>query len=162
MLKKKYFMRTNKAILFFISIMLVLSGCSLNEDVAELYTKENPLHAELVLPDTISSEEIVPIQVILTQNGKQVKDVESIQFEIWKYGKSQSTIVQPNQKEDGTYEVHQTFDRDGLYFIKIHASHSGSTIMPQAQFVVGELSDSELEYLQKDLPEQEEMHEHHH
>jgi hypothetical protein len=142
--------------------MLVLSGCSLNEDVAELYTKEYPLHAELVLPEAISSEEAVPIQVILTQNGKQVKDVDSIHFEIWKHDDAQHTHEQPNLYEDGTYGLKQTFTSDGLYYIKIHASHNGSIIMPQAQIVVGELTDSELEYLQKDLPEQEEMHEHHH
>jgi hypothetical protein len=155
-------MRINRIFLLFIWIVLLLSGCSLKEDVAELYTKENPLHAELVLPDTISTEELVPIHVILTQNGKQVKDVDFIHFEIWKHEDAQHTHEQPNLYEDGTYGLNKTFDSDGLYYIKIHASHNGSTIMPKAQMVVGELSDSELEYLQKDLPEQEEIHEHHH
>lgn len=155
-------MRANRITLLFIWTMLLLSGCSLKEDVAELYTKENPLHAELILPETISSDESVPIQVILTQNGKPVKDVDSIHFEIWKHDGEQHTHEQPNLYEEGTYGVNQTFESDGLYYIKIHASHHGSTIMPQAQIVVGELSDSELEYLQKDLPEQEDMHKHHH
>ncbi len=35
-------------------------------------------------------------------------------------------------------------------------------IMPQKQFIVGELSKSELEYLQKGAQKQNAPHEHHH
>jgi hypothetical protein len=149
---------------FLIAIIgLFLGGCSLKEDVAELYVQEQPFHAEVVLPETITSGEQVPIKVILTQDGKKVEEVDSVEFEIWKHDDAiQATVEQPDKLEEGIYGINKTFDRDGLYYIKIHASKGGAIIMPQVQIVVGELSKSELEYLQKDVREKEEGHDHHH
>lgn len=149
---------------FLITIIgLLLGGCSLKEDSAELYLKEQPLHAEVILPETIMSQEQVPIKVILTQDGKKVEEVDSVEFEMWKHDDAiHATVEQPSELEEGTYGINKTFDRDGLYYIKIHASKGDAIIMPQVQIVVGELSKSELEYLQKDLSEKEEGHEHHH
>lgn len=149
---------------FLIAIIgLFLGGCSLKEDVAELYVQEQPLHAEVVLPETIMSQEQVPIKVILTQDGKKVEEIDSVEFEIWKHDDSlHATSEKPNKLEEGIYGINKTFDRDGLYYIKLHASKGGAIIMPQVQVVVGELSKSELEYLQKDVREKEKVHDHHH
>lgn len=149
---------------FLITIFgLLLGGCSLKEDAAELYLQEQPLHAEVVLPERITSEEPVPIKVILTQDGKKVEEVDSVEFEMWKHDDTNhATVEQPSELEEGTYGINKTFERDGLYYIKIHASKGNAIIMPKVQIVVGELSKSELEYLQKDLPEKEEGHDHHH
>jgi hypothetical protein len=63
---------------------------------------------------------------------------------------------------DGMYRVTKDFEQDGLYFVKIHASSSGSTIVPTQQFIVGELSTCELQYLQKGQKPEGEAEEHHH
>ncbi|WP_066059655.1 FixH family protein [Robertmurraya korlensis] len=144
-------------------IVLFLGGCSLKEDVAELYLQEKPLHAEVTLPESISSREQVPLKVILTQDGKRVEEVDSLEFEFWKHDDFlHATSEQPIKLEAGIYGTTKKFDSDGLYYLKIHASNDGSIIMPQIQVVVGELSNSELEYLQKDVQEKEEGHDHHH
>lgn len=154
---------TMKKIFLIVIIGLLLGGCSLKEDAAELYLQEQPLHAEVVLPEIITSGEQVPIKVILTQEGKKVEEVDSVEFEIWKHDDAtHATIEQPDKLEEGIYGINKTFDHDGLYYIKIHASKGGAIIMPQVQIVVGELSKSELEYLQKDVREKEESHDHHH
>jgi len=154
---------TMRKVFLFAIIGLLLGGCSLKEDVAELYLQEQPLHAEVVMPEIIKSGEQVPIKVILTQDGKKVEEVDSVEFEIWKHDDAlHATSEQPDKLEEGMYAINKTFESDGLYYIKIHASKSDSIIMPQVQFVVGELSKSELEYLQKDLREKEEGHDHHH
>lgn len=154
---------TMKKVFLIAIIGLFLGGCSLKEDVAELYLQEQPLHAEVVLPEIIKSEEQVPINVILTQDGKKVEEVDSVEFEMWKHDDAlHATIEQPEKCEEGIYGINKTFDRDGLYYIKIHASKDGAIIMPQVQVVVGELSKSELEFLQNDVPEKEEGHDHHH
>lgn len=162
-------MRRNKGDIIMKKVFLIaiigflLGGCSLKEDAAELYLQEQPLYAEVILPEIIKSEEQVPIKVILTQDGKKVEEVESVEFEIWKHDESlHATVEQPSELEEGTYGINKTFESDGLYYIKIHASKGDSIIMPQVQVVVGELSKSELEFLQKDLREKEEGHEHHH
>lgn len=155
--------RTMKKVFLITVFGLLLGGCSLKEDAAELYLQEQPLHAEVVLPETIMSQEQVPIKVILTQGGKKVEEIDSVEFEMWKHDDSlHATIEKPVKLEEGIYGINKTFDRDGLYYIKIHASMGDAIIMPQVQVVVGELSKSELEYLQKDLLEKEEGHEHHH
>jgi hypothetical protein len=155
--------RTMKKVFLITMIGLLLGGCSLKKDAAELYLKEQPLHVEVVLPESITSEEPVPIKVILTQDGKKVEEVDSVEFEMWKHDDAiQATVEQPDKLEEGIYGINKTFDRDGLYYIKIHASKGDAIIMPQVQVVVGELSKSELEYLQKNVREKEEIHEHHH
>lgn len=153
---------TMKKIFLIVIISLLLGGCSLKEDAAELYLQEQPLHAEVVLPKIITSGEQVPIKVILTQEGKKVEEVDSVELEIWKHDATHATIEQPDKLEEGTYGINKTFDHDGLYYINIHASKGGAIIMPQVQIVVGELSKIELEYLQKDVREKEESHDHHH
>ena len=50
----------------------------------------------------------------------------------------------------------------GLYYVQVHASKGGDPIMPKKQFIVGELSKSELELLQDGAPKQENEHQHHH
>ncbi|MCM3603458.1 FixH family protein [Robertmurraya korlensis] len=149
---------------FLIAIIgLLLGGCSLKEDAVELYLQEQPIHAEVVLPETIMSEEQVPIKVILTQDGKKVEEVDTVEFEMWKHDDDiHATVEQPDKLEEGIYGLNKTFESDGLYYIKIHASKGRAIIMPQFQVVVGELSKSELEFLQKDVREKEEGHDHHH
>lgn len=152
-----------KKVLLIVIIGLFLGGCSLKEEAAELYLQEQPLHAEVILPETIKSGEQVSIKVILTQDGKKVEEVDSVEYEMWKHDDTiHATVEQPGKLEWGIYGINKTFDRDGLYYIKVHASKGEAIIMPQVQVVVGELSKSELEFLQKDLPEKEEGHEHHH
>jgi hypothetical protein len=60
------------------------------------------------------------------------------------------------------YSITKEFDRNGLYYIQVHAGNNGSIIMPQKQFIVGKLSESELKFLQKGIQKQAESHEHHH
>jgi len=63
---------------------------------------------------------------------------------------------------NGMYSLSKEFESDGLYYVKVHASSNGSIIMPQKQFIVGKLSKSELEFLQKGKQKQSGNHEHHH
>ncbi|WP_236887988.1 FixH family protein [Cytobacillus oceanisediminis] len=62
----------------------------------------------------------------------------------------------------GVYSISKDFDKDGLYFVKVHAQQGGSLIMPQKQFIVGELSKSDVEFLQKGTGKQEAGQGHHH
>lgn len=140
-----------------------LSACSLKEDVADLYKKETPLEAEIVIPDSFSDNNQETIKAILTQGGKKVKNADFVHFEIWKQdGTLQYPMEEARISGDGTFSISKDFDKEGLYFVKLHAGNDGSIIMPQKQFIVGKLSKSELEYLQKDVPIQSNINEHHH
>jgi YtkA-like len=142
---------------------LLLSACSLEPDVANLYKKEKPLESEIIIPESFSENEQETIKVVLTQDGKKIEGADFVHFEIWKQdGSLNYSMEEAEDLGNGTYSISKEFDRDGLYYVKVHASNDDSIIMPQKQFIVGELSKSELEFLQKSLQKQNENHEHHH
>ena len=156
-------MKKNLCISFIFIFSLLLSACSLEQDVANLYKKEKPLESEIVIPESFSDNKQETIKVVLTQDGKKVEFADFVHFEIWKQdGSLNYNMEQAEEAGNGTYSLSKEFDSDGLYYIKVHASNDGSIIMPQKQFIVGKLSKSELEFLQKGLQKQNENHEHHH
>lgn len=144
-------------------IGLFLSACSLKEDAADLYKKEIPLEAEIEIQSSVKVDKTATIKVALTQNGAKVDNADYVHFEIWKQdGSIKKNMEEAKNEGNGVYSISKKMDSNGLYFVKVHASNEDSIIMPQQQFIIGELSDSELEYLQKDVKVQEESHEHHH
>ncbi|KON86573.1 hypothetical protein AF332_06890 [Sporosarcina globispora] len=156
-------MKKNICISLIIIFGLLLSACSLEQDAANLYKKEIPLEVEIVIPESFVDNKQETIKAFLTQGGKKVEDADFVHFEIWKQdGSVHYKMEQAENIGNGTYSLSKEFDRDGLYYIKVHASNDGSIIMPQKQFIVGELSKSELEFLQKGLQKQNVNHEHHH
>lgn len=156
-------MEKMKFLFIVLAYCLLLSACSLNEDVADLYKKESPLKAEVILPDSYSANQQEMIEVLLTQDGKKVSGADYVHFEIWKQDGTLHYYMEPaKEMGDGIYALSKNFNSDGLYYLKIHASNNGSIISPQMQFVVGDLSKEELQFLQKDIPVTEGGHEHHH
>ncbi len=142
---------------------LSLSACSLKQDVAKLYKQETPLESEIIIPESISVNKLETIKVVLTQGDKKVEGADYVHFEIWKQdGSVKFNMEQAEEEGNGTYSLSKNLVSEGLYYIKVHASNDGSIIMPQKQFVVGELSESEIKFLRKGVPEQQESHEHHH
>ncbi|MDN4495251.1 FixH family protein [Ureibacillus aquaedulcis] len=156
-------MEKMKFLLFVLTSCLLLSACSLKEDAADLYKKESPLEAEVILPDAFLDDQQETIEVLLTQDGKEVNGADYVHFEIWKQDGSLHYNMEPAKAMGyGLYALSKDFHSDGLYYLKVHASSNGSVISPQMQFVVGELSKEELKILQQDLPATEGGHEHHH
>ena len=156
-------MKNNLFVLLICLTGLLLSACSLKEDAAKLYKKETPLEADMEISSPLKADETAIIKVTLTQNGEKVENVDYVHFDIWKQDSSIKISMEEAKNEgNGIYSVSQKIDSEGLYFVKLHASSNNSIIMPQQQFVVGELSESELEYLQRDVKEQEEVHDNHH
>lgn len=148
---------------FIFLLGLMLSACSLKQDAAALYKQETPLELEIVIPETFSPHEQETIKAILTQSGRKVEGADYVHFEIRKQdGSIKYPMEQTVEEGNGVYSLRKSFDREGLYYVKVHASNDGSIIMPQKQFVVGDLSENELKFLQKGLQKQEESHEHHH
>ncbi|KAB2330677.1 FixH family protein [Bacillus mesophilum] len=133
-------------VLFFST--LFLSACSLDENAADLYKKETPLEAEIILPEQFSNADQEAITVHLTQGGESVDNPDFIHFQIWKQdGSIDYGMEEAENLGDGTFALSKPFDQDGLYYIQVHASSAGSMIVPTKQFIVGELSESDLEAL---------------
>lgn len=143
-------------------LSLLLSACTLDENAADLYKKEQPLEAKLFLPEKFSGGKET-IEVILTQDEKKVDEPDFVHFEIWKQdGSVHYPMEEAESLGNGTYSVTKDFESDGLYYVKVNAGSRGSIISPQMQFIVGELSKEELEFLQKGLKTEEQAEEPHH
>ncbi|MEN8699650.1 FixH family protein [Bacillus infantis] len=152
-----------KKILFLIILGVLLGGCSLAENAEDLYKKEQPLQADIILPESFAAGEDVPIRAVLTQNGKKMADADYVHFEIWKRdGTVHYPMEEAADKGEGVYQLAKKFEQDGVYTIKVHASSAGSLIMPQKRFVVGELTEAELEELMKEGEAPSGSHEGHH
>ncbi|MFD2629979.1 FixH family protein [Oceanobacillus kapialis] len=146
-----------------IGVGLMLGGCSLNANVESLYKEETHLQAAIQIPENFTDNHEESIVITLEQDGETVEDPSFVHAEIWKQDGSLSyPMEEVEQGADGEFYVKKAFDEDGLYSIKVHAAQGDSEITPQKQFIVGELSDEELEILQEDAPAQEAEHEHHH
>lgn len=161
--KVAFAVKKNRCILLIVILSTLLSACSLKQDVEKLYKEEAPLQAEIIIPNNFSANEQETIKAILTQNGERVEDADFVHFEIWKQdGSIKYSMEEANELGNGIYSISKDFDHDGLYFVKVHAGHNGSIILPKKQFVVGELSESELDSLQKGTQSENEVQEHHH
>ncbi|WP_101842687.1 FixH family protein [Halobacillus sp. Marseille-P3879] len=146
-----------------IFLIVMMTGCSLKQDAASLYKKETPLKAEIIIPESFNANENKEIKVILTQSGQRVPDADFVHMEVWKQDGSVSYRMEEVKNiGDGVYSLSKELESEGLYYAKLHAGNDGSTIVPQTQFVVGELSDSEREALKENSPEQNSNSEPHH
>ncbi len=153
----------NVLLTFILMFSLLLSACSLDEDVASLYRQEQPLQADILIPESFSENQQETIEVLLTQNGTNVTEPDFVHFEIWKQdGDVHYPMVEAELVGEGAYSITKSFEEDGLYFVKVHASSKGSIIIPQKQFIVGELSASDLEFLQKGAKVEQKVEDHHH
>jgi len=152
-----------KKIVILLLLSFSLCACSLKPDVATLYKLEEPLQADIIIPASFSLDKPEEITISLTQNGKRVEDPDFVHIEIWKQdGSVAYEMEQAEEIGNGLYSIKKEFNQDGLYYVKAHASNDGSIIMPTKQFIVGELSANELDFLQDGVKNPEESHEHHH
>lgn len=143
--------------------LAVLSGCSLRSDAADLYTMESPLQVEVNLPEQLVSGEEIVLEAVLQQEGVGLETADFVHFEVWNQdGSVRFPMEEAISAGEGVYQFPVEFESDGLYYLEVHAGNKGSLVSPQHQFVVGELSDSELENLKKGPAPVEEEPEHHH
>ncbi|PLS18211.1 hypothetical protein CVD28_07940 [Bacillus sp. M6-12] len=142
---------------------LILNACTLKQDVAQLYKEEKPLQIEIITPENFSSDHIGTVKAILTQDGKPIENPDFVHFEIWKQdGSVNYGMEEANEEGKGTYSMNKSFKSEGLYFIKVHASSNGSIIMPQKQFIVGKLTESDKEFLKNQTQLEQKSHGGHH
>ncbi|MYL18944.1 hypothetical protein GLW04_03520 [Halobacillus litoralis] len=154
-------MKRNTLFILVVSLVL-LTGCQLREDAASLYKEENPLEAEISVPDDLVKGGSAAITVTLTQNGQPVKDPDFIHMNWTRPDGTSVGMRSMRNLKDGSYRSEQSLEFDGLYFLKVHASNEGSTITPTRQVVVGQLTPEDIQYLQEQAPADIKNHEGHH
>ena len=143
--------------------LLLLSGCALRGDAADLYKKETPLQVEVNMPEEIAAGGEVPLEATLKQNGELVEQADYVHFEVLN---QDGSVHQPMEEAvaagGGLYSLPAEFENDGLYYFVVHAGNNGSLVSPQHQFIVGDLSDAEVESLKEGPPPEKEGSGSHH
>ncbi|GKW46083.1 FixH family protein [Planococcus sp. NCCP-2050] len=156
-------MKSIRLLLLLFSSLCILSACSASEDAGDLYKKEKPLQVEVDMPESLSAETTQTVKAILKQDGKPVEDAGFVHFEIWKQDYSvRYPMEEAAEAGNGVYQMDVRFKEDGLYYLEVHAGNEGSLISPVRQFIVGELSEQEMESLKQGAPTQQEVPGHHH
>lgn len=143
--------------------VMFLTACSNEQDVVTLYKQENPIHMEMDIPEKFNENQQETIKVKLTQAGEPVEDADYVHFEIWNQeGTVHYAMEQATEEKNGIYSLSKEFQEEGLYFLQVHASNDGSIVMPQMQFVVGKLTENDVEFLESNAKPQSGGHEGHH
>ncbi|TXC85820.1 FixH family protein [Metabacillus litoralis] len=156
-------MRNKSFYLLLMLLLLFLSACSNQKDVAMLYPQESPINIDILLPETITVNENTNFKVQLTQAGKAVENPDFVHFEIWNQeGTVYHSMEEAVEEGNGIYSLSKELEQEGLYFIKIHASSNGSIIIPQKQFVVGSLTEKDVAFLLNGTKPDVEGHDSHH
>lgn len=156
-------MRKSGMLALLLLCMLILGACSLNSDAASLYKQESPLQVKMNVPEDLSVNEEVVLEVSLSQNGAPVDSADFVHFEVQKQdGSIRFPMEEAENTENGVYQMHFKFKSEGLYYFEVHAGNKGSVVSPQQQFIVGELSDSELESLKQGSKPEQGSSGHHH
>ncbi|MFC4322261.1 FixH family protein [Litchfieldia salsa] len=135
-------------LLFLMIFTIVVSGCSLKEGTEALYKQENVLKIEVELPAEIKINEQYEFKAIFTERDRNVTDIENIKFTFWKNGENGEELI-PENKGKGIYTIEKTFEEEGLYFVKVEANTIESKVMPTKQFIVGSLTEEDLQSLPK-------------
>ena len=146
-------MKNIQALVMGLFVLGCVSGCSTDPKATELYKQETPLEAEIIVPELFEPTKAATIQVILTQDGEKVENPAYVHFEIWKQdGTVKYGMTEAHNDGNGHYSLSRNFEQEGLYYVQVHASNNDSIIMPTKQFIVGDLSESDLQALQSDAP----------
>ncbi|NQX68114.1 FixH family protein [Paenibacillus alba] len=120
--------------------LLLLTACqsSSMDDMAMNPSDMKMIDVDLqVNPDLPKTDELVTLQATISQDGKRVKKVSEITFEIWKDDQTSDHIkVKAAKKEAGVYVVERKFPTAGTYNVTAHTTASGFHAMPNKQFQI--------------------------
>lgn len=133
----------NKWLFSLLAVPALLMGCSSNETKVD--TNDEPVDAEalevkvhILTPKEVAVNEPVELAAHVTQNGENVDDAETVQFEVWESGyRDDGQMIDGKFDSEGVYKAETTFDHDGVYYMYAHTQARGLHVMPKQQIIVG-------------------------
>lgn len=121
--------------------LAVLTACGDNSDDAN---ELKMLDVDFSLPETADVDETVELKATVTYGDDMVMDADQMDFEYWEEEdeeREDSTLVEGENNEDGTYTAEVSFDKDGVYEIYAHTTAEGLHTMPKKQIEIGDISE---------------------
>lgn len=112
------------------------SDSNLNEATNELKS----LDVDFPLQETADVDEEVTLEASVTYGDEAVEDADEVVFEYWLKGdKDNSTKIESDNNEDGTYTQTVTFEEEGIYEIYAHTTAREMHTMPKKAINVGDV-----------------------
>jgi len=129
--------------------MVFVSACggSDNQDTAQEEADEPKiLEVQFDLPETADVNETIELKATVTYGDELVEDAAEVIFEHWEQGnEDDSTMVEANNNEDGTYTAEVIFEEDGLYEIYAHTTARDMHTMPKKSVAIGDAESQEAD-----------------
>lgn len=151
-------MRKNLLFVLFIAMLTLLAACSGSDDAQTEENEEEELHELLVdfdVPKEADVDETVELKATVTYGEEEVTGAD-VEFEYWEEGnEDDSTMVEAEDNEDGTYTAEVDFEDDAVYEMYAHTTAKEQHTMPKEAVAVG---DAEID---EDDAKDEEDHEDH-
>jgi hypothetical protein len=134
-MRKKFWM----FMMVLVLVLSVLSACNGGEEKkVEEPNVPQALDVKLDVPETADVNGKVEMKVAVTQGGEKVTDADEVKFEVWEEGKKEeSSMIEAENKDDGTYEAETSFDHDGVFTVQVHVTARGLHTMPKKSVTVG-------------------------
>ncbi|MEW9676721.1 FixH family protein [Lentibacillus sp. L22] len=116
--------------------MAVLTACG-NDDNNSDSDEVKMLDVDFAVPETAKVGEPVKLQATVTYGGDEVENADDVVFEYWEKGdEDNSTKVDADNNNDGTYSKKVTFDHEGVFEMYSHVDAEGLHTMPKKSITI--------------------------
>src|SRR5699024_12829847 len=90
------------------------------------------LEVDFGVPETAAIDEDVELKATVTYGDEQVTDADQMEFEYWpEEDRDDSTFIDGENNEDGTYTAEVSFEEDGVYEIYAHTTAKALHTIPK-------------------------------
>ncbi|MBT2695710.1 FixH family protein [Bacillus sp. ISL-55] len=153
-----------KTFLFLISIMVLMTACSVGQEQKDGSLDHPPelLEVSIITPEKIETSQEITIIAEVIQGEEKVIDADEVKFEIWKSGQENHEMIPAHNEKDGTYSIKKKFSEGGNYFIVAHTTANRMHSMPKKEVIVdgGESGHSHTHDEENENQDQQSDHDH--
>ncbi|WP_449354857.1 FixH family protein [Virgibacillus natechei] len=131
--------------LLLIMVLVTLVACNQEDETNSEDSDElKMLEVDFEVPENANVRETIDVKAIVTYGDEKVTNADEVEFEYWEEGnEGDSTHVEANNNEDGTYTAEIEFDHKGVFEMYAHVTAESLHTMPKKSITVDEIQDGE-------------------
>lgn len=134
-------MKNKFGLISLIMTIAILAACGDNSNNSE---ELKMLEVDFELPETAAIDEDVELKATVTYGDEKVTDADQMEFEYWpEEDRDDSTFIDGENNEDGTYTAEVSFEEDGVYEIYAHTTAEALHTMPKKSIEIGNVSEND-------------------
>lgn len=134
-------MKNKFGLISLIMTIAILAACGDNSNDSE---ELKMLEVDFELPETAAIDEDVELKATVTYGDEKVTDADQMEFEYWpEEDRDDSTFIDGENNEDGTYTAEVSFEEDGVYEIYAHTTAEALHTMPKKSIEIGNVSEND-------------------